>query len=398
MPKYEKSDIEGLWKVDDGSGVPQWTIDARKLFPKPEEFRAGPIRYNTENRGLKKVKEGVPGQKEATYEVSSDVTDHEGKPISFGTREHELRAKEREENAGIRYITLPGTGESHPVDSEKGQLHMDIHQAFINSGELKSPYILGKKDQQEPWDSSTYDPEKDGYASEFGYDPEDDISWENKRAKKAGQQTEYGWKAMLKESRPDGNSVFSRWLATKVLGAQAGTKSGKTTRVPFYWTGDKPENGEDLAPSGYFTDEDFRKSSKQGEGVEMGPERYFRQAGAAEAQTLNLLSVTGDPNKKGQEYKTVNIPERADYEAQQAGTQTDNVAAAKAVTQAVAPAPKAKKTTRATPTPTAQPAPKVNEQTGTVNTPMKIVCPTCNAVSGDDPVAFHMEHQRLHAQ
>jgi hypothetical protein len=336
----------------------------------------------------------------ATYEVNSDVTDQEGKPVSFGTREHELRAKKREENAGPLHITLPGTGESHPVDSEKGQLHMDIHQAFINSGEMKSPYVLGKKDQQEHWDSSTYDPEVDGYASEAGYDPEHDIAWENKRAKKAGQQTEYGWKALLKEARPGGNSVFSRWMATKTMGAEKGV-----SQTPTYWTGDMPEHGEDLVPGPHFTDADFRAThlqgvDLQGKPIPMGPERAFKQLSSTEEENLNRLSAAKDveSDKKKQDYQTANIPERADFERQQAGTQTDNDAADRAVAQVFAPTPKAQKTTRATPTPTAQPAPAVDPQTGTTNTPMKIVCPTCSAVSGDDPVAFHMEHQRLHAQ
>jgi len=352
MPKYTRSNIDNLWKVDDGSGVEKWTIDARVL-PKPEELRAGPVKRNTENKGLKKVKEGIAGKVEAKYEVNSDVTDQEGKPVSFGTREHELR-----EAARVSKAPATSTG----------------------------------------WDSSTYDPEVDGYASEYGYDPADDVSWENKRSKKVGQQTQYGWKALLKEARPGGKSVFSRWIATKTLGAEKGV-----SQTPTYWTGDTPEHGEDLVPGPHFTDADFRATHSQGvdlqgKPIPMGPERAFKQLASAEEETLAKLSVTGDPNKKGQRLKTVNIPERADYESQQAGTQTDNDAADKAVAQVFAPTPKAQKTTRATPTPTAQPAPAVDPQTGTTNTPMKIVCPTCSAVSGDDPVAFHMEHQRLHAQ
>jgi hypothetical protein len=361
MPKYTRSNIEGLAKVDDNSGEDKWTLDASTLIPDASKFTAGPIRYNTENKAYKITDPGQPGKTEATREVSSDVTDQEGKPVSFGTREHELREATRVSKA-------PATS--------KG------------------------------WDSSTYDPEVDGYASEYGYDPEADIAWENKRAKKAGQQTQYGWKAMLKESRGGNKGIFGTWLANKVLSPPQGSKSGAITRVPFYWTGDTAENGEDLIPSGTFSDTDFRESARQldtrqkgdAQNVKLGPERYFKQAGAAEEQTLNLLTVTGDPNKKRQKLKTVNIPERAEYESQQAGTQTDNDAADRAVAQVFAPTPKAQKTTRATPTPTAQPAPAVDPQTGTTNTPMKIVCPKCSAVSGDDPVAFKQEHKRLHAQ
>lgn len=340
MPKYTRSNIEGLWKVDDGSGEDKWTIDARTL-PKPEELRAGPVKRNTENKGLKRTSEGKPGMTPATYEVNSDVTDQEGKPVAFGTREHELR-----EAARVSKAPATSTG----------------------------------------WDSSTYDPEKDGYASEYGYDPKQDIAWENKRAKKAGQQTEYGWKAMLKEARPGGNSVFSRWLATKTLGAEKGV-----SQTSAYWTGDMPEHGEDLVPGVHFTDADFKATSSQGDGVEMGPERYFMQAGSVEAKNLKSLNASKDvdSDKKRQQYQTVNIPERVDYETQQAETQAP----------APVSAPKTKKTTRATPAPASQtPSPAVNPQTGTTNTPMKIVCPNCSAVSGDDPVAFHMEHQRLHAQ
>lgn len=401
MPKYTRSKVEGLWKVDDGSGVEQWTIDRRALFPKPEEFRAGPIRYNTESKGYKKTDPGIPGMKDATYEVDPDYTDQEGKSVSFGTREHELRAAEREANAGIRHITLPGTGESHPVDSEKGQLHLDIHTAFINNN-MKSPYVLGEKDQQEQWDSSQYDPEKDGYASEYGYDPEADIAWENKRAKKAGQQTQYGWKAMLKEARPDGNAIFSRWLNAKVLGGHEGTASGDVKRVPFYWTGDEPEHGEDVQPSGYFTTEDFMAASPQTdkrtlkEGrkarTALGPEQYFKQAGAAEAQNIARLGLT-NPEKPKQQYETVNKPERATVEQKEAVKQetAKKKAAAKARTKQAVAQPEA--TVETTGSSAAKsPAKKAPAKKAASSAP--ITCDTCGADSnGQGVMEFMAAHQ-----